>query len=126
MAWPKRIKAVVAVAPVTDLEMLRGENEGFASQALISRFIGIGPHIEEGSPARHADAFKAPELMFHGDIDANVYVEESQAMDKALRRAGKSSQLVVYPKLDHQLYDSAARADMLKKSFDFLSASLKQ
>jgi dipeptidyl aminopeptidase/acylaminoacyl peptidase len=118
-------KAVVAVAPVTDLGLLHEEALGFTTSALVNRFIGSGPHIEEGSPARHANVFKAPVLMFHGDIDANVYIEESRAMDRALKRAGKSSDLVVYPKLDHQLNDSAARADLLRKSYAFLQANLK-
>ena len=34
-------------------------------------------------------------------------------------------ELVVYPKLDHQLDDSQARADMLRKTDAFLKASLK-
>jgi dipeptidyl aminopeptidase/acylaminoacyl peptidase len=46
-------------------------------------------------------------------------------MDKALRSAGKSSQLFIYPKLDHGLRDSEARADMLRKSDAFLREQLK-
>ena len=122
---PDLFKAVVAVAPVTDLAMLKSEAEGFTSVRLMRDYIGAGPHIEEGSPARHADRFKAPVMLFHGDKDANVGVEESQAMDRALKRAGKQSELIVYPNLDHQLVDNAARADMLQRSYDFLATRLK-
>jgi dipeptidyl aminopeptidase/acylaminoacyl peptidase len=121
---PGLFKAVVAIAPVTDLQMAKDESEGFTNELLQRDYIGSGPHIEEGSPARHAEQFKAPVLLFHGDIDANVDVAESKAMDKALHRAGKQSELILYPALDHQLFDDAARADMLRRSYEFLRINL--
>jgi len=118
-------RAVVATAPVTDLQMLRFNAVGFTDERVLRDFVGTGPTAAEGSPTHHAGEFKAPVLMFHGDMDANVDLAHSQAMDKALKRAGKRSELVVYPKLDHQLNDSAVRADMLRRSYEFLRASLK-
>jgi dipeptidyl aminopeptidase/acylaminoacyl peptidase len=122
---PDLFKAVVAIAPVTDLGMLKTEQRGFVNMNVAQDYIGDGAHIEEGSPARHASSFKAPVMMFHGDIDLNVDVKESRQMDSQLRRAGKRSELVVYKKLDHQLEDSAVRADMLSKADAFLRAVLK-
>ncbi len=75
--------------------------------------------MQEGSPAQNAARIKAPVLMFHGDRDANVGVGESR-----LKAAGGRADLVVYPGLDHQLYDSQARADLLAKADAFLRASL--
>ena len=43
----------------------------------------------------------------------------------AKRSAGKSSELIVYPKLDHGLWDGAARADMLRRADAFLRDKLK-
>jgi dipeptidyl aminopeptidase/acylaminoacyl peptidase len=123
---PDLFKAVIAVAPVTDLQMLKDESMDFRNALVDNAYIGSGPDIiEQGSPARHAQMFKAPVLLFHGELDANVELTESKAMDEALKRAGKQSQLVVYPKLDHQLYDSAARADMLQRSYQFLLTAVK-
>ena len=62
--------------------------------------------------------------MFHGDVDANVDVKESIFMKDKLTDVGKEVELVVYPKLDHYLEDSAVRTDMLKKSDAFLRASM--
>ncbi len=42
---PALYKAVVAIAPVADLELLREERRGFTSFALVDRFIGRGPHV---------------------------------------------------------------------------------
>jgi dipeptidyl aminopeptidase/acylaminoacyl peptidase len=117
-------KAVVAVAPVTDLEMLRHQGNGFTNANLVDQFIGTGPHIEGGSPANNARVFAAPVLMFHGDTDFNVSIDQSRRMDRELRGAGKSSELVVYPGLDHGLVDGTARADMLRRTEAFLRRAM--
>jgi dipeptidyl aminopeptidase/acylaminoacyl peptidase len=122
---PDLFKAVVAVAPVTDLNALKEESRGWTNFRLVSDYIGSGPHIREGSPAQNAAAIKAPVLLFHGDLDRNVGVNESKLMKDKLQDAGKKVELVLYPKLDHYLEDSAVRADMLRKSDAFLRAALK-
>lgn len=121
---PDLFKAVIAVAPVTDLDRLREEFRYWSNFRQVSRFIGEGPHVEEGSPARHAASIKAPVLLFHGTLDRNVADGESQLMDSRLKKAGKKSELVLYPELDHYLDDSAARADMLTRSAAFLEQAL--
>jgi dipeptidyl aminopeptidase/acylaminoacyl peptidase len=118
-------KAVVAVAPVTDLAMLKSKGMTYTDGAVMADIIGSGPHVKEGSPAQNPQTFKAPVLMFHGDIDVNVDIGQSRYMDKELHRAGKASELIVYPKLDHNLRDGNARADMLRKSDAFLRKQLK-
>jgi dipeptidyl aminopeptidase/acylaminoacyl peptidase len=122
---PSLFKAAVAIAPVTDLDMMKAEWANFTVHKLVSKEIGSGPATREGSPAQNADRIVAPVLLFHGDMDRNVGVQQSKLMADRLRGAGKSVQLVVYPKLDHQLEDSAAREDMLRKADAFLRASLK-
>ena len=120
---PDLYRAVVAIAPVTDLGRTKREADGFTNRALVERQIGKGENVVLGSPARHADRFKAPVLMFHGDDDLNVGVGQSRLMDKRLREAGKASTLVVYPKVDHALDDGAARAGLLRQSDAFMKAA---
>ena len=67
---------------------------------------------------------KAPVLMFSGDRDLNVDISQSKVMEVALKSAGKSVEFVTYPGLDHQIYDSTARADMLRRSNAFLKKAL--
>ncbi|MFC0589327.1 alpha/beta hydrolase family protein [Novosphingobium aquiterrae] len=121
---PTLYKAVVAIAPVTDLDVLRNEWINTTAYKLESARIGTGPHVEEGSPARHADVFRAPVLLFHGDRDQNVGVGESRLMASKLKAAGKSVDYVEFPGLDHQLDDSAARSRMLSQSDAFLRKAL--
>ncbi len=121
---PTLFKAIVAVAPVTDLGMLKAESSDYTNSWLMQRQIGSGEIVVQGSPARHADRIQAPVLIFHGDHDTNVGVAESRAMDAALRKAGKKSTLVVFPGLDHQLDDSKAREKLLDQSDAFLRATM--
>jgi dipeptidyl aminopeptidase/acylaminoacyl peptidase len=122
---PTLFKAVVAIAPVTDLQLLKEETRNWANHVLAGKFIGSGPHLRDGSPAYNAARIAAPVLMFHGDFDRNVAVNQARRMEGRLRDAGKKVELVVYPRLDHALEDSEARADMLRRSDIFLRSALK-
>ena len=117
---PDLFKRVVAIAPVTDLERLKTDAQYYTSANEVERFVGTGPHIREGSPARHAGSIKAPVLMFHGDMDMNVAIGHSNLMQSRLADAGARSELVTFKGLDHYLEDSSARAQMLTKSVEFL------
>jgi dipeptidyl aminopeptidase/acylaminoacyl peptidase len=122
---PNLFKAVVAIAPVTDLNLLKEQYRNWTSFALARDFIGSGPHIRDGSPAQNAGRIKAPVLMFHGDLDRNVEVSASKLMEQRLRHSRKQVELVVYPGLDHYLDDSQARSDVLRRSDQFLRSALK-
>ena len=117
-------KAIVAVAPVTDLESLRTEAKDSINFPLVDAFIGHGPEVREGSPARNAAAITAPVLLFHGDRDQNVGIGESRLMADRLRDVGKKVELVEFRHLDHYLDDNAARTTMLDKTDAFLRATM--
>ena len=120
---PDLFKAAVAIAPVTDLEQLLRDELDYSSGRLVQDFIGSGPHLREGSPAQNAAAIKAPVMLFHGTLDRNVLVNQSKRMSDRLRSAGRDPQLVIYDGLDHQLEDDTARADMLRRSDQFIRAA---
>ena len=121
---PALFKAIVAVAPVTDLQHLADESREFTNHKLVMQEIGAGPHVTEGSPARNAAKIAAPVLMFHGDRDQNVGVEESRFMAGKLKEAGKQVDLVIFPGLDHQLPSSDARTRVLSQSDAFFRKAL--
>jgi acetyl esterase/lipase len=113
-------KAVIAIAPVTDLPELKEQHRNWSDFLVVSREIGEGPHVREGSPALNAAKIKVPVLLFHGGMDRNVLIQQSREMNDRLAAAGVPHELVTWPDLDHQLEDSAARAEMLRKSDAFL------
>ena len=121
---PGLFRAVVAIAPVTDLEQAKNDFNEYSNARNEAEYIGSGPHIREGSPLQNVGAITAPVLLFHGDRDLNVPVIHSQRMDRALRGAGKSSELVVFPGLEHDLADSSARIQMLQRIGSFLQTNL--
>jgi dipeptidyl aminopeptidase/acylaminoacyl peptidase len=121
---PALFRAVVAIAPVTDLQEARDEWRLFTNAANVRDYFGAGPHIAEGSPARHAAQLRAPVMLFHGDLDRNVGIRQSRLMRDRLREAGRPVELVEFPGLDHQLEDSAARVQMLRRVDAFLRQSL--
>lgn len=121
---PAVFKAVAAVAPVTDLGMLKTENQDYTSSKVVAKFIGSGPHIEQGSPLRNARGIQVPVLLVHGDMDINVASTQSKRMHAALQSAGKQSEYVEFKGLDHQLDDSQARALMLTKIGQLLERTI--
>lgn len=117
---PDLFKAIVAIAPVTDLAQLKDEEAKWGARVINDKFIGSGPHIREGSPAQNAEAIKAPVLMFHGSFDENVDIAQARTMRRALEGKGKRVELVEYPELAHSLETSEARTDMLRRISAFL------
>src|SRR5262249_18480164 len=113
-------KAVVAVAPVTDLGAFKEQHRGWSNFQLVSNFVGDGPVMHAGSPAEHAEKIKVPVLLFHGAADSIVSIEQSRTMLRRINSAGGKCEIVTWPDLDHQLEDSKAREQMLHKADEFL------
>jgi dipeptidyl aminopeptidase/acylaminoacyl peptidase len=121
---PGTYKAVIAVAPVTDFVMLREDAVGYTSAEVVAREIGSGASALEGSPLRHAAQIRAPVLLAHGDLDANVAYRHSEKMADALRSSGKEVKLLSYKGLDHYLQDSKVRAELLTEIGSLLERTI--
>ncbi|HVF36960.1 MAG TPA: alpha/beta fold hydrolase [Sphingomicrobium sp.] len=121
---PDRYKAVVAIAPVTDLSLLKSDSVGFNNARLVREFIGSGENLKAGSPLQNASRIKLPVLLVHGDMDGNVGIAHSVKMAEALGKAGTPVELLRYKDLEHQLDDSRARTDMLTKIGQLLDRTI--
>lgn len=121
---PDLFKSVVAIAPVTDLNLLKRQADGFTNSELVKEFVGSGDNVKNGSPLRNAAAIKAPVLLVHGDLDSNVGIDHSVKMERALTAGGKSVNLLRYRGLDHHLEDSNARIEMLTKIGELLDRTI--
>jgi dipeptidyl aminopeptidase/acylaminoacyl peptidase len=121
---PDLFKAIVAIAPVTDLERLKATLKERSGEDVARDYIGTGTHLTEGSPAQNAGRIAVPVLMAHGDLDQNVDISQSRLMETRLKAAGKRVELILYPGLSHSLVDSAARADLLRRSDTFLRTTM--
>jgi len=121
---PGKYKAVVAIAPVTDLSRLGRDDWEFTNANLTTDFVGKGQNLRDGSPLQHAALIKAPVLLVHGDLDSNVRVWHSRRMEKALRQAGDQVELLEFKGLNHQLEDGDARTQMLTKMGELLDKTI--
>jgi dipeptidyl aminopeptidase/acylaminoacyl peptidase len=121
---PDLYKAAIAIAPVTDLAMLKTDSQYYTDRDIVNKFVGSGPHISEGSPLQNAQRIKVPVLLAHGDLDVNVNIRHSRAMQGALQRAGKPVEFLTFKGLDHQLDDSQARIAVLTKAGELLDRTI--
>jgi acylaminoacyl-peptidase len=69
---------------------------------------------------------QVPVILFHGDMDVNVPIEQSEDMQKALRRAKQEVEFVEYEGADHNIEFERQRIDMLRRIGDFLNQHLKR
>ncbi|MFC7292355.1 alpha/beta hydrolase family protein [Hirschia litorea] len=115
-------KCVIAIAPVSDLpRVLKTEkNEHSSSSSIVeywTRVIGDRridkQKLENVSPVNHADKFKAPVLLIHGKDDTVVNIDQSVVMQKALKKADKSVELIKLKGGDHWLSTNETRLDTL-------------
>ena len=120
---PDLFRAIVAIAPVTDLQQIKDDARMFTSARNTAEYVGSGPHVRQGSPLPNAARIRAPVLLFHGERDLNVLVAHSRRMDEALRDAERQSELVIFPGLEHDLADGEARRQMLERIRSFLAAN---
>jgi dipeptidyl aminopeptidase/acylaminoacyl peptidase len=121
---PSLYKAVVAIAPVTDLALFKSENDDFTDRNEVAKFVGDGQNAIEGSPLHRAAAIQSPVLLVHGDRDLNVSFSQSERMQAALQSAGKQSEFLSFSGLDHQLEDNDARSEMLLKIGQLLERTI--
>jgi dienelactone hydrolase len=113
-ALSHRVKAIVSYAGPTDLTILDAKNSWYQLQK------ACRSDFESRSPVTVARQIKAPVLLIHGDIDANVPVEQSEEMEQVLRKSGGSVQL--------HLVNSAGHDDLFIPAWSatkrFLEANL--
>ncbi len=130
---PEVYRCAVSVAGLSDLSrMLRWTNDKAGRDDSLAerywdRFMGASapddPRLATISPIMHVGAVSVPILLIHGKDDTVVPYEQSEVMEKALRRAGKSVTLVTLKGEDHWLSRSATRLQMLEATVAFLRAN---
>jgi dipeptidyl aminopeptidase/acylaminoacyl peptidase len=113
---PDRYACVIAGAAPTDLlKMLSWDRkeEGHDSEAYLYWVEHIGhpstdkDELESLSPANLAARVTRPILLVHGEDDSIVPIEQSEFMEKALRKAGKGYEFVRLPDSAHSYRSDA-------------------
>lgn len=120
-------RCAAAVAGVSDLQrMLAGGSDRGRNSATRywARFLGVSgandPALAALSPVNLAGRVTIPILLVHGKDDTVVRYDQSEAMARALRKAGKPVEFVTLPGEDHWLSRGATRLLMLQSVVAFL------
>lgn len=130
---PDLYKAVVSIAGVTDLPDILAfsrSEDGTDSSAYAywRRTIGDpktdAAMLDGASPTLRAAEIKAPVLLIHGTTDRIVPPRQSRAMDKALKAAGKASELVEMKGAGHRGWSDEQFRLVLTRSADHIAKAL--
>ena len=117
---PGVYRCAAAIEGISDLGRWQKSQ---ADQGVSIRFVNADNQrapLGDISPITHVEAIQVPVLLMHGEDDPAVPFEQSQRMADAMRRAGKSVDLVRLPHEDSLLSSSEARSLMLQRSVEFL------
>jgi dipeptidyl aminopeptidase/acylaminoacyl peptidase len=107
---PDRYACIIAGAAPSDLGKLltwERKEEGGDSESYLYWVEHIGSPskdkdaIEAVSPARLADRITRPVMLIHGEDDYIVPIEQSEFMEKAMKKAGKRYEFIRLPDSQH-------------------------
>lgn len=122
-----RVQAVIDYFGPTDLEILQGPNPGPASP--ITQLLGGSGEkfkklTRQASPIDHVNKEDPPFLILHGDKDPLVPLNQSELLEKALKKAGVEVELVVLKGAAHGGAQFSA-PEQIQTIDNFLSKTLK-
>ena len=131
---PDLYACAAAWAPVTDLPHLlatvvhESGSENSWSVSAEQHYIGNmrtdAAALEAASPARNAGKIRVPVLLMHGIADTTVNIDQSEAMDAAMRSAGKKVTFIKLEKETHQMVMASSRARWLTELEKFLKENI--
>lgn len=121
---PGVYRCAASVAGPSDLERMVNDARGISwetpAERYWLRYMGRTSDLRAISPVHHAADVRIPVLLVHGKDDTVVPFEQSRIMADALRKAGKSVELVTLNNEDHWLSRGDTRLQMLQSVVSFL------
>lgn len=127
-AYSSRVTCVVAIAAPADLSVPLVVETG--AEGAVLNLIGqprlTAPQIyREASPIFQIDEKTVPFLIFHGELDPLVPVEQARRFEAALKQANIESELVIFPDEGHGFTQEKNIQVFIEKLFAFLEKHLK-
>jgi dipeptidyl aminopeptidase/acylaminoacyl peptidase len=110
---------------ISGVSLLRKEVNNFGTVGLgklyTRQWKELTPDFNAVSPARFTDKIKAPLLLIHGKKDVTVDHVQSEKMNSAMKKSGKSVEFVSIPLADHYFTREEDRITLLTKMEAFLA-----
>jgi dipeptidyl-peptidase-4 len=112
--------AGIAGAPVTDWRDY--------DTIYTERYMKLPQNNPDGyrrtAPRLAADRLHGRLLLVHGTIDDNVHIQNSMQFAYELQRAGKSFEMMVYPRSRHAITDSYLTTHLRRLMFEFVMRTI--
>jgi dipeptidyl aminopeptidase/acylaminoacyl peptidase len=125
---PELYACAASLAGPSSLEkMLDYSSNKFGATAENYWLARIGDNAAQrdaASPALYADRVTAPILLLHSELDVTVPIEQSEIMERALRKAGKKVAFVSMPGDDHYMALEQTRLRVLQELEKFFAANI--
>jgi len=87
--------------------------------------VGGMDRLSQQSPADNPEAIKAEIVLMHGTDDGTVPIEQAELMAKALKKMGRSDDIILLKKDDHNLSLPQSRKTLLEESEKLFARHLK-
>jgi dipeptidyl aminopeptidase/acylaminoacyl peptidase len=130
---PNLYKCVVSIAGISDLKtMLAWDKHEHGKDSWVVTYMqeqftngeSDSAAMAAVSPLNYADKFTAPVLLIHGAEDKRVPIDESEQMNKALKKAKKEVTFVELKGEDHFLQKGPTRQQALEETVKFVNAHI--
>lgn len=126
--YPELYRCAVGYAGVYDLNLMR-RTDSFSNtkddRRFFDRTLGDDPAtLDTISPAKLAKELKVPVLLVHGRADKIANYDQFQAMQDALRAAGRAPETLVVPGEGHGFYKPENRLKLYEQLDAFLAAHI--
>lgn len=115
------LAACAPVCPITDWRL-----QGLTTNIPSFNALFLRSQIEAmPDPVDFADRIDCPMLIIAGALDSCTPASQAEVFHRALRAAGKSSELVIYPQEGHSIRGFEARIDYTARLTQFFAAYLR-
>ncbi|MBW2271882.1 MAG: S9 family peptidase [Deltaproteobacteria bacterium] len=122
---PEVFRCAASYAGVFDLIAENRHDKQYLGGEIVEEFRGDDrKKLKAASPIHHAEQIRIPILLGHGRDDPNVHVNQSKKMAKALRKAGKNVELVLYNDEIHGYAQGTTALDFARRLEAFLAQNL--
>jgi len=118
----KTFRCGIAGAPVTDWR----NYDAVYTERYMSTPQDNPQGYTDSSVLNSAKDLKGELLIIHGSIDDNVHLSNSMQFVKALQKAGKQFQLMIYPENRHSVRDPQQRLHLHQLMTEFLQRNLAE
>lgn len=111
-----------------DLLGILRDGEWFEGGRVMRLIIGDpredAERLRATSPIENVGAIRVPALIAHGVDDERVHVRQSEKMAKALQKAGKEVEVMIFPDEIHGFKEERNRIEFYTKLIAFFEKSL--